>query len=131
MNVEYIEKDGTLLAVILSGGAPDSSSFYTSDDAVMQVGHVIRSAGTEIDRHAHHPIQRQIVGTPEVLVTIEGRAEIDVYDEERRLVATRELREGDVCVMLKGAHGFRVLEDTVFLEVKQGPYGGPGEKERF
>src|SRR5262245_45378158 len=28
-------------------------------------------------------------------------------------------------------HGFRMLDDTVFLEVKQGPYRGPDERLRF
>ena len=30
-----------------------------------------------------------------------------------------------------GGHGFRMIEDTVLFEIKQGPYGGPAEKERF
>ena len=34
-------------------------------------------------------------------------------------------------LMVGGGHGFRMLEDTVFLEVKQGPYTGLDEKERF
>jgi hypothetical protein len=38
---------------------------------------------------------------------------------------------GDVVVLLDGGHGFRMLEDTVLLEIKQGPYSGLGEKEQF
>jgi len=34
-------------------------------------------------------------------------------------------------LMVTGGHGFRMLENTVFLEVKQGPYTGLEEKERF
>jgi hypothetical protein len=34
-------------------------------------------------------------------------------------------------LMLAGGHGFRLLEDTTFVEVKQGPYTGLEEKERF
>jgi hypothetical protein len=34
-------------------------------------------------------------------------------------------------LMVAGGHGFRMLEDTVILEVKQGPYTGEDEKERF
>ena len=61
----------------------------------------------------------------------EGDCEIDIYNDERELVATRELREGDIMLMVGGGHGFRMLEDTVFLEIKQGPYTGVDEKERF
>jgi hypothetical protein len=34
-------------------------------------------------------------------------------------------------IMVGGGHGFRMTEDTVLLEVKQGPYPGVQEKERF
>ena len=34
-------------------------------------------------------------------------------------------------LMVGGGHGFRIVEDTVFLEIKQGPYQGQEEKERF
>jgi hypothetical protein len=56
---------------------------------------------------------------------------MEVYNDERGLVATRELCAGDIMLMVGGGHGFRMLEDTVLLEVKQGPYTGVDEKERF
>jgi hypothetical protein len=56
---------------------------------------------------------------------------MDVYDDDQRLVATHELVEGDVMVMVAGGHGFRMLEDTVLLEIKQGPYHPGADKERF
>jgi hypothetical protein len=58
----------------------------------------------------------------QVLVAKKGRCLIAVYDDERELVATRELYPGDLMLMVGGGHGFRMLEDTVFLEIKQGPY---------
>jgi hypothetical protein len=33
--------------------------------------------------------------------------------------------------MVGGGHGFRMLENTVLLEVKQGPYTGIDEKRLF
>jgi hypothetical protein len=54
-----------------------------------------------------------------------------VYTEGRELVATRDLGPGDLALMVAGGHGFDVREDTVLLEVKQGPYAGLEEKERF
>jgi len=77
------------------------------------------------------PLERKLVGTAEVLVVREGRCLIDLYDDEKRPVATREIGAGDVVLLVGGGHGFRMLEDTLFLEVKQGPYLGLEEKERF
>jgi len=79
----------------------------------------------------HHPLSRNLIGTSEVLILRKGRCEIDIFNNDRELVATRELHTGDIMLMVDGGHGFRMLEDTVFLEVKQGPFTGDDEKEHF
>jgi hypothetical protein len=56
---------------------------------------------------------------------------VDLFDDARNFVATRELRTGDAILLVSGGHGFRMLEDTVLAEVKQGPYIGLAEKERY
>jgi hypothetical protein len=81
--------------------------------------------------HLHRSLERKIKGTSEVLLVKKGRCEVDIYDNSKDLVATRELREGDILLLVDGGHGFRTLEDTVFVEIKQGPYTGLDEKERF
>ena len=54
---------------------------------------------------------------------------LDIFNDDQQLIATRELRTGDVVILVNGGHGFRMQEDTVLLEIKQGPYLGLGEKE--
>jgi hypothetical protein len=66
-----------------------------------------------------------------VLLVKKGRCEVDIYNDQKEIVATREMREGDILLLVKGGHGFRMLEETVFVEIKQGPYTGLDEKERF
>ena len=41
------------------------------------------------------------------------------------------MEEGDIVLLLGGAHGFRMIEDTILFEVKQGPYAGEADKKRF
>jgi len=81
--------------------------------------------------HLHRSLERSIKGTSEVLLIKKGRCEVDIYNNVKETVATRELREGDILLLVDGGHGFRMLEDTVFVEIKQGPYTGLDEKERF
>jgi uncharacterized protein with PhoU and TrkA domain len=134
-SVEMIEKiswGNTPLAYIIRGELmPDRTTFLTPPEFRQQVGFVVYPAEGEIKRHVHRPIERHLVGTSEVLVLRRGRCEIDIYNDDRKLVATRTLHAGDVMLMVGGGHGFRMLEDTVFLEIKQGPYTGEDEKERF
>jgi hypothetical protein len=56
---------------------------------------------------------------------------VDLYSEDRAFVASRQLGTGDLVLAIRGGHGFRMIEDTVLFEIKQGPYSGQAEKERF
>ena len=130
--VEKIVSDGKPLAYIIRGELePTQTTFFTPPEFKQQVGYIVYPAGGEIQRHLHRSLERNLVGTSEVLIVRRGRCQIDIYDDCRELVASRELRSGDITLMVGGGHGFRMQEDTVFLEVKQGPYTGIDEKERF
>ena len=130
--VECITSNGKPLAYIIREEMqPEKTTFLTPSELNLQVGFIVYAAKGEIPRHVHRPLKREIVGTSEVLLVKQGRCQIDIYNDDRELVATRELRRGDVMAMVGGGHGFRMLEDTVFLEIKQGPYTGLDEKERF
>jgi len=131
--LESVTLDGDVLAYILRNGpAPEQTTYVTPDECNLQVGYVVYQAGSEIPRHMHLPVERHVIGTAEVLLVQRGRCEVDVFGPARQLVATCKLQTGDLLIAVGGGHGFRVLEDTVLLEIKQGPYpGGGADKERF
>jgi quercetin dioxygenase-like cupin family protein len=131
--VEQItDEQGGLIALVLRATAyAKETMFATPPEAKLQVGLIVYPAGGEVPRHTHFPIERRHLGTPEVLLVRKGRCVADLYDDDRTPIASLELAEGDVIVLLSGGHGFRMLEDTVLLEVKQGPYPGKEEKDRF
>ncbi len=130
--VEQIISRGVSLCYLIRAALiPNETTFLTPPDFKQQVGYVVYPSGTEIKRHVHRSIERHIVGTSEVLIVKKGHCLIDIYNDDRELVATRDLYEGDIMLMVGGGHGFRMVEDTVLLEIKQGPYLGVDEKERF
>ncbi len=123
--VEKIFSGEQCLAYIIRASfLPEQTTFLTPPEYKQQVGYVVYPAGGQIQRHVHRPLERHLVGTSEVLVVRQGCCEVDLYNDDRQLVATRELREGDIMLMVGGGHGFRMLDDTVLIEVKQGPYTG-------
>jgi hypothetical protein len=77
------------------------------------------------------PVIREVHGTSECIVVRKGSCLIDIYDRHKQMLCTRELSTGDIVLLLGGGHGFRMTEDTVLFEVKQGPYVGMADKERF
>jgi len=120
-----------LAYVIRADLRPGRTTFPTPADVNLQVGFVVYAAGGEVPRHTHRPLPRAIVGTSEFLIVKQGRCLLDLFNDARELIATRELATGDCVLLVGGGHGVRMLEDTILIEVKQGPYTGLEEKERF
>lgn len=130
--METIHSRGCVLAyVIRSEWLPERTAFLTPDDAGFQLGCFVYGAGGEAARHEHRGFTRAVHGTSEFVLVRKGRCEVDLFDENRELVRTLELHAGDAALMVSGGHGFRFSEETVLLSIKQGPYPGPSEKERF
>ena len=130
--VERIAANGCTLAYVIRRELePVKTTFLTPEALNFQAGFIVYPACSEIPRHVHKPIHRELNRTSEVLFVKKGRCEVDFFTDDKQLVATRELRTGDVLLLVAGGHGFRLHEDTIFLEIKQGPYTGVDEKERF
>ena len=126
-----VAKDRVLAYIIRREMEPEKTMFLTPENLSFQAGFIVYPENSSIARHVHKPIDRHLTGTSEVLVVKKGRCEVDIFTDDKELAATRELRPGDVLLLIAGGHGFRVLENTVLLEIKQGPYTGLDEKERF
>lgn len=130
--IEWIKDGDEVLAVIVPHSyRPRKTEFITPSDYKQQLGFVVYKAGESIVPHIHIPMERQLVGTSEALLVRSGSVEVQLYNDDKQPVAKRKLEPGDVILLVSGGHGFRMLEDTVLLEVKQGPYIGSDEKERF
>ena len=69
--------------------------------------------------------------TQETLFIKKGKVKINFYDESKNFLEYRILNKGDVILLVSGGHDFLMLEDTEMIEVKQGPYEGDDDKERF
>jgi hypothetical protein len=131
-DVELISKNGKDLCYVIRGSTqPKQTMFITPPNAKQQVGFIVYPEGGVIARHIHRPLERHIIGMAEVLVVRSGHCQIEVYDEQESLVAVRDLFQNDVVLMVGGGHGFQIKEDTVLLEIKQGPYLGAEDKKLF
>lgn len=132
MGIEWIKNGEQVLGIIITNDyEPVKSQFITPDNYKQQVGFIVYPKGGIIDPHLHHELSRELLGTSEVLFLKKGHCWVDFYLEDKNLFCSRELQKGDLLLLVSGGHGFRMIEDTIFLEIKQGPYIGEHEKERF
>jgi len=130
--VETIEHKGEMLALIVrSDYNRPGISFFTPHDLSQQLAYMHHPAGKVIDAHVHNPVHRTVNLTQETLFIKRGRLRVDFFDEQQTYLESREWAAGDVILLVKGGHGFEILEELEMIEVKQGPYAGDGDKTRF
>ncbi len=131
--IEWIRDDeGNPLALIVRRDYhPSSTEFPTPPEFKQQVGFIVYKKGEVIQRHVHLPVERHLTGSSEVVTVREGKAKVFFYKQDKSLVTSSVVSRGDLVLLVAGGHGFELLEDTVLLEVKQGPYTDLEEKERF
>ena len=129
---QEITHNNELLAIIVSNTFnKEGINFFTSDDLSQQLAYMKHPIGKKIDPHVHNPVKREVHYTQEVLFIRKGKLRVDFYDEKQTYIESRILGSGDVILLIKGGHGFKVLEDIEMFEVKQGPYAGDKDKTRF
>lgn len=129
---QVTDRAGKVLAVIARAEyEPEQTSFVTPDSFTQQLGFVVYGAGEKVAAHLHLPIARHLEGTSEAIIVRRGRAVLTIYDDNKETMHKSTMSQGDVVVLVAGGHGFEMLEDTVLMEIKQGPYTGLREKERF
>lgn len=130
--VEIIHDGGVAVAYFIDPNwDPNKTTFLTPDHLGQQMGMIVYGAGEHIIPHQHLPITRKVQGTTECILVKKGECYIDLYNKNKELIYTKKMSEGEIVLLLGGAHGFRMIKDTILFEVKQGPYAGEKDKERF
>lgn len=134
MNRRVIEAKGERLAIYLPSSSWEKGlSFHSEDGDFVQVGVWRYDKGIKLQPHIHHELRRAVLRTQEVIFVKSGRVAASIFDEEDDFVERVELGSGDTLILLKGGHGYEILEDdTHVLEVKNGPYlGAEADRRRI
>lgn len=130
--IEQITYQKQLLAMILSNRFNKPGiHFFTPDELSQQLAYMRHPTGKVIQPHVHNPVPREVTYTQEVLFIKKGKLRVDFYTDQQQYLESRILETGDVILLIKGGHGFEVLEEIEMVEVKQGPYVGQQDKTRF
>lgn len=130
--IEHISHDKTHLAIIIRNDfSKKGIEFFTSDKNPLQLGYMNREKDFVIAPHTHNKVERKINETHEVLIIKSGKIRIDFYTTEKKYLKSTNANIGDVILLTDGGHGFKMLEESEIIEVKQGPYIGDLDKQRF
>ena len=130
--IEIISKENIKLAIIIKANYCENGiRFFSDENDSQQLGYMNRPEGYEIMPHRHNIVPREVHHTQEVLFIKSGKLRVDFYSNKQEYLESRILNQGDVILLSDGGHGFKMLEQTEIIEVKQGPYCGEKDKVRF
>lgn len=129
---EKIFHTSVQLAIIIKASYfYEGIQFFTGDNDSQQLGYMNRQKDYVIPPHRHNLVPREVHYTQEVLFIKSGKVRVDFFTNAQEYVTSRILHPGDVILLADGGHGFKMLEPSEIIEVKQGPYCGEQDKVRF
>ena len=130
--VEKITHNSEILAIIVRKEFNNEGiNFFTPNEYSQQLAFMNHPSGKEIQPHIHKKVHREVHYTQETLFIRKGELKVDFYSDDQKYLDSRTLKSGDVILLIKGGHGFKVLDDLEMFEVKQGPYAGDEDKIKF
>ena len=124
---KFIHNNDTFAIIVRKDFNNTGINFFTPNDYSQQLAYMSHPVGKDI----HKKVQREVNYTQETLFIRKGKLQVDFYTDEQEFLESRILQSGDVILLIKGGHGFKVLEDLEMFEVKQGPYAGDEDKIKF
>lgn len=97
--------------------------FFTTRNSAFQVGMLIYPKKYKIKPHRHRDLKVvREEPTQEVLYVKKGKVEVRFYAKGVQLYCKKIIKTGDLLILLSGAHGFKFLQKSHLIEVKEGPY---------
>ena len=131
-NIERIYHNDKLLSIIIRDDYhAEGITFITPDDMPHQLGYMNREIDYVIAPHVHNKVPRIIEYTQETIVIKSGVVRVDFYTDNQDYLESRMLYKGDIILLAYGGHGFKMVEPSEMVEIKQGPYCGTMDKVRF
>jgi hypothetical protein len=120
--------DGRIIAIVARGDfVGEGLNFLSENHFPLQLGVNSYKKGAKIRPHFH--VERQIIidRIQEVIYIKSGEALVNLFDFNGVRFKSLNLAAGDLIFFVSGGHGFEISEDTIIIEVKQGPYLGKAE----
>ncbi len=100
-------------------------NFFTGKEEFLQLGAWRYDRGKELAVHNHNRVPRQSDRTQECVVVLKGRLRASIFSEDDDLLEEITVGAGEALLLLAGGHGYAIEEeDTIVLELKNGPYPG-------
>lgn len=129
--IETIKHKKFIFGYVVKYKKKSGVNFLTPSSLSHQVGFIKHKKNHEIIPHIHLVNKRNINYTSEVLIIQKGKIRLDLYSTNKKYLFSKILKKNDIVILIRGAHGFKILDNCEMLEIKQGPFNKKVDKIRF
>ena len=102
----------------------------TDPKETLQIGTFGLDKGTTISNHIHNELERNL-NNRRSFSCFRGKIKVSFYKKDLELLTEIIVNKHEAIAMYSGGHGIEILENTKFIEIKQGPYLESMDKELF
>ena len=122
--MKRIMENETLLAIVFQNEDwKEGLNFFTPAPLFIQAGTWQYPKGKKLASHVHKTYERTASQTQELVYVRRGSMKVFLYGDGKVLKEDFVLSQGELAVLVKGGHGYEILEEgTQILEVKNGPF---------
>tara|TARA_A100001035_G_scaffold257779_1_gene234047 strand:- start:7110 stop:7532 length:423 start_codon:yes stop_codon:yes gene_type:complete len=126
MKIKEITFENQLYAFVCSLNDVNKGLEFLSDDSdFIQLGtwNYEKNFSTVPHYHLEHDKPSNL--TQEVVLVHKGSVKCRLFTKEGNYVDEVDINEGELIVQIYGVHEYIMNEDSIVLEIKNGPYYGP------
>jgi len=126
MKIKEISFENQLYAFVCSLNDVSKGLEFLSDDSdFIQLGtwNYEKNFSTVPHYHLEHDKPSNL--TQEVVLVHKGSVKCRLFTKEGNYVDEVDINEGELIVQIYGVHEYIMNEDSIVLEIKNGPYYGP------
>ena len=124
MTKDIHDSNGNLIGQVYKLNEANKTLFPTPDKETFQFGVGVINEDKVYKTHVHKRAERTVETTSEFLYVIHGEMQVDILDEDHKLVEKVVLNDNMALLQFFGGHAIKVLKGTKYFELKQGPYKG-------
>lgn len=99
-------------------------SFVTTDDKFLQLGIWNYEKGHNLPAHFHNEFERSSFKTNEFVFVMKGSIECNLYTEDGSFIESVIVGANEGILMHEMSHEYKIIEDSIILESKNGPFMG-------
>jgi len=131
--IEKIKNKNKLIALIVRKKIKKKRgvTFVTPKEFNIQFAFMRHKKNYVIKPHLHFQKKIKKINTSEVIYIISGKLRVDFYDSRKKYLFSKILNSGDTIMLITQGHGFKIIKETVMIEVKQGPFNSKVDKIKF